>query len=256
VKITSKVDRESERAVKKMLKEAENVIGATSAEFVAIVSHKTAQRLAHKIQPMGFKKVAAFQASIAKQTFRAMHNAMREGDPSGAESAHQSRRNRRGQVSRQMRTTGQYKRAPYTQQDFVELARKKQKNAGLAKGSWVEAGDEAGIGPVEKVPPIVRRHATSGRGYARIVRQKFKPTTVIGSRITHMRKLISNAKITSALNEGRRNGIKYVERELNKRLKHVEKLQRRAARELQSSMNKFNKRAAREWAKRHKLPRA
>jgi hypothetical protein len=43
-----------------------------------------------------------------------------------------------------------------TQQDFVELARKKQKNAGLAKGSWVEAGDEAGIGPVEKVPPIVR----------------------------------------------------------------------------------------------------
>lgn len=254
MKIISKVDRESEKAVNEMLKQAENVIGSTSAEFVAIVSHKTAQRLAHKIQPLGFKKVAQFQGSIATQTFKALHNAIREGDPQAPAGAHQSRRNKKGVVPRGIRTTGQYKRAPYSLAEFEQVARAKQKNAGMAKGSWVEAGDKAGIGPIEEVPPIVRRHATQGRGFARVIRSKFRPLTVIGSRISYMRYVLSNAKIKSSLNEGRRNGIKYIEKQLKARLRHIERIQKRAAGENARAVSKFNKRAAKQWANRHKLP--
>jgi|14_taG_2_1085336.scaffolds.fasta_scaffold00668_12 hypothetical protein len=253
MKIVSKVDPQSERAVKEMLKAAGNVIGATSSEFVAIVAHKTAHRLAHKVQPFGFKKLDKFAGSVKAQVYKSLHNAIREGDSSAPGQAHQKRRNSRGRIPRDIQTKGQYRRAPFSEAEFQQVAKNKVLKIGYAKGSWIEAGDEAGIGEIPNVPNVVRRHARNGSGYSQINRTRFKPQTTIASRVPYMRRLISNASIASALNEGRRNALKYLDQQTRKRLRHVERIQKKAARENARAVAKFNKRAAREWAKRHKI---
>jgi hypothetical protein len=254
MKIISKVDKQSAKAVNDMLKQAEKVLGATSSEFVAIVAQKTAQRLAHQIQPLGFKNVEKFQGGIKSQVYKALHNAIREGDPRNPDQAHSARRNRRGRVPGDIHTRGQYKRAPYTDAEFRMQAERKARMAGYAKGSWVEAADNAGLGDLPDVPQVIRRHAQSGNGWARKNYLSLRPQVEIASRVPYMRRIISNAKITTALAQGRRNAIKYLERETRKRLRQVERIQKRAARETARAVAKFNKRAAREWAKRHKLP--
>jgi hypothetical protein len=250
MKVTVKTDFKSQKEIADLLDSAAKVMNVKTQEFVSIVAKSTAQRLSHKIHPIGYKNMEKFEKSIASQVFKAMHNAIREGDMRTGGQAHQSRRNTRGQVPKGIVTTGRYQRAPYTEAEFIEAAKRKQDNAGLAKASFVDAGEKVGIGKFKDIPNVVRRHVRSGHGFATTSFSPFRPEIVIGSKITYIRRLLSNSKIATALREGRVNALKYLEREVAKTYKQMERAQKKAAKQKE----RFDKRAAQKWADRHKLP--
>jgi hypothetical protein len=98
-----------------------------------------AKGLAGKVQPWGLSvgKMKKYMLSIEKQANRAVKNANVMGDAGTASAAHESRRGRRGQVSKNLQTTGQYKQKPISIADRTAQAKKKAAVAGTAKGAWL-----------------------------------------------------------------------------------------------------------------------
>jgi len=141
MRISVEIDQQSKAAAKKLLSDYARFTGNGIETGVKEIAVATAKRLAHKIQPFGFNKIEKFEKSIQSQVKRAVQNANVQGATGSIEQAHASRRNTKGQVPKSLRTQAQYKGKPFDPQLRARLQEQKAKNAGLAKASFVEAGN-------------------------------------------------------------------------------------------------------------------
>lgn len=243
MKVKARLDKASEKRVRAMLDSMEKVFGVQTEEGIGIIGFYTGLRLAHKIQPFGFSKMGGTEASVGKQVWRAAKNAQLEGSNQTVSSAHQSRRNRKGQVPKTLQTLGRYKRKPYTVEEIQQQAAEKAANVGLAKASWVEAAEKIGIGGIP-TPEVVQRHTKKGNGRAIFSRMLLRTRLEIESKISYIRALLKDSVVTNALIAGRKNALKYMEKNVTRALRQMEREQKRA----QKQYEKFNKRAARFYA--------
>jgi hypothetical protein len=240
MKIKVELDKESQRKMRQLVESSRKVVGMQAREAVAIIGFHTGVKLASRIQPFGFKRMEKSEASVGKQVWRAVKNAQIEGDATSASHAHNSRRNKKGQVPKTLKTTGQYKQSPLPASQVMAQAEYAQKRVGIAKASWIESANNIGIGNFS-VPPIIQRHIGKGNGISHFSFSLINPTLVMTSRIPYMRSLIKNGVIAGALKNGRVSAMKYMEKNLKKAMRQLERNQNKS----QSEYEKFNKRAAR-----------
>lgn len=158
--ITASMDAASVRGFRARLAEFQKETGKTTSEGINLLSKAIAKELAIMVPPFGIsaKQGAAFQKSLEKQIDRAIKAANVAGTDGSAETVH-ARVRRRGQVPKDLKTIGQYKREPIPIKDKVDLIRKKQKIAGQAKAAWIAAGEKIDGKKITGISKWIRRHA-------------------------------------------------------------------------------------------------
>jgi hypothetical protein len=241
MKITLEIDRNSRLEFRNTLKAVEDIAGQTVEWGIQNIAHATAKRMAHKIRPWGFKNLGKFEGSIAKQVVRAVTNANIQGAGGSIESAHESRRNKKGQVPKGILVKGKFPQAPFAASERDALIQKKQANAGIAKASCVDAGNSIGLEKIQS-HPLIERHLNKGHGTANLSGNKMKHQVQLVSHVPYIRKALPDRVISSALKEGRVNGTKIIQKEIDKRLKVIEKETKVAAKryiKFQKSASKF-----------------
>lgn len=192
----------------------------------------TAKALASKVQPFGLTKVDKFSKSIQSQVKRAIRNANVQGASGSIESAHKSRRNQKGQVSKDLNTKGQYKAKPFDPQDRKKLGDKKALNAGLAKGAWVEAGNSLvrgfskARGALKRinVRQEINRHIGKGNGISRDTKSGISFTIYLTNKLNYIQKTMTSGNIAAALKMGQQNGHKRLIKHIIRETKKLNKL--------------------------------
>lgn len=154
------MDRSSVGGFKMRLSEFSKGTGKTLQEAMNILGRSCARELAVMVPPYGIsaKHGATFQKSIAKQVGRAIMAANVQGTEGAASSVHEKVR-KRGQVPKDLKTKGKFKREPIRIGDKVDLIRKKQAAAGTAKGAWIAAGEAIDGKRIQGISKWIRRHA-------------------------------------------------------------------------------------------------
>jgi hypothetical protein len=193
--------------------------GKTQREATIELARACAKELAIKIQPFGVSAKAGkrFEASIAKQVWRAVKNSQVQGSNQTIRQAHESRRDDRGQVPRDIQTRGKYRRSPYEADNVREYALKKGKNAGLLKGAWIAAGEKLTNKPITGVAKWVRRHSNKN-GAARVAANDSTSTVYITNELDYIKKAQRDAYIQNALKTAYRKQYARMRIEANKKL--------------------------------------
>lgn len=192
----------------------------------------SARALASKVQPFGLKRVDKFAVSIQAQVKRAIRNANVQGDVGNIEGAHASRRNAKGQVSKDLNTKGKYPREPYNPQQRAALQKRKAENAGMAKGAWVEAGNSLVTAPSKsrralkriRVAQVIDRHAHSGNGKSRVLRMGINTMIWLTNRLTYIQRTMKNSHVAAALKSGMIKGYKKIDQHIKRETKRLSKI--------------------------------
>lgn len=188
----------------------------TEREVMIQLGKISAKELAIRVQPLGISSKVGkkYEGSIQAQVHRAIKNANISGGSQNALQAHQSKRNSRGQVSRALATSGQFKRSPIDLSDRFELAKKKSENAGLSKGAWIAAGENLDNKKISGIPKWIRRHAKHA---ASKIDGKSSGTIIsLINKISFVVSVMSDSDINKALMTAYRKNIKKMNIELNK----------------------------------------
>lgn len=212
--ISFDLDQASRRQVERQIIEYARKKGTDMEGAIDELAGRCATQLASRIQPYGLtvSKMKKFQRSIIAQANRAIKNANLSPGSQGPSAAHESRRNRRGRVSRDLQTRGKFQRDPISIADRLQYAEQKSKAAGSAKGAWLEAGRRA-YSKI-KIAKFFRGLSTgglalkSGRGMKRVV----ELTNSLG----YIRSVMSDNDIKVALNRAYRGFYNNLKRVIDK----------------------------------------
>jgi len=155
--IKLEIDRQSAAAFKRELDRYERKKGVVAKDAIRELAGEVALGLASRVQPWGMSvaKQRKFSLSIAKQVHRALKNSNVTQGGEDARTAHSKRRDRKGQVPKDLRTNGRIKNDPILKSERVQLAQRKMKASGQAKASWAGAGLKAFS--TLKVPAFFRK---------------------------------------------------------------------------------------------------
>lgn len=189
----------------------------------------SAKALASKVQPFGFTKIAKFQTSIEAQVKRAIRNANVQGATGSITTAHKSRRNSKGQVSKGLNTKGKYPAAPFDPQQRAALQKQKADNAGMAKGAWIEAGNKLvtvasrSRSALKKinVTQVIMRHADKGHGTATLARSGINLTIYLTNKLSYIRRTMKDSHVAAALKSGLIKGYKRIDAHIKRETKKL-----------------------------------
>ena len=204
------MDQSSVRGFRGRLKEFSSGTGKTIQEAMNLLGKGCAKELASLVPPYGIsdKQGAAFQKSIAKQIDRAIRSANVTGISGSAEAVHAKVR-RKGQVPKDLKTNGQYKREPIPIKDKVDLLRQKQAAAGTAKGAWIAAGEAIDGKKMRGISKWIRRHAKRN-GFASIKAEGIGSIISLTNRLPYINALQPGDVIDTALKRGYARNFRYM----------------------------------------------
>jgi hypothetical protein len=224
-----KIQIEGSREALAKLRQYAELTGNGIETGVKEIGVASARALASKVQPFGFKKIDKFQASIEAQVKRAIRNANVQGATGSIANAHKSRRNSKGQVSKELTTKGRYPSAPFDPQQRAALQKRKADNAGMAKGAWIEAGNKLvtvasrSRRALKKinVTQVIMRHADKGHGMATLARSGINLTIYLTNKLSYIRRTMKNSHVQSALKSGLLNGYKRIDAHIKRETKKL-----------------------------------
>lgn len=206
--IRAEVDRESLRLVLHYMDRYQSRLGKTVKDLTRELAKAAAKELAIKIQPFGITSQTGkkFEMSIKKQVWRAAKHAQVEGGPTTIKAAHRTNRTSSGYVKMHIRTKGQMRMSPFYADDVTAYALVQAKKAGMMKGAWIAAGEEAGGGKI-KVAKWVRRHAGKN-GSATVTVAKNGTNIMLHNSVSYVSKAQTAYYVGSALRIAYRKQLK------------------------------------------------
>jgi hypothetical protein len=222
--ISFSLDPASVRDTKRILRAYERKTGQTIEESVIDIGREASRQAAQKCPPFGLTDRTGdrFKKSIAKQVNRAVKAGNVAGRPGDANRVHQSLRDSKGQVPRNLKTTGQYKRDPIKISEKEALIDKKQAAAGIVKGAWIHAGTQLGrkFAAVTGRKRVVvgawiRRHLSRGKGS--VTRHGINTEVTLVNTVSWVQRVQSESMLRSAVNAA----FKGVQREMQKALDKI-----------------------------------
>ena len=214
--ISATITPKSAANFKQLVDEFQRKVGKTERESMIDLAKSSSKELAIRIQPFGIsaKVGKKFEQSIQAQVHRSIKNANISTGSQNAASAHQSRRNSKGQISRSLPTSGQFKRYPIDLNDRFDLAKKKSENAGLSKGAWIAAGESLDNKKISGISKWIRRH--SKNGFSKIDDRKSGTIIYLTNRISYIVNSMSDSDINKSLTTAYRKNLKSMQLALNK----------------------------------------
>jgi hypothetical protein len=136
----------------------------TGEEIAQGLGKAAAKQLANYTYPWGMNPAIGkkFEMNLMLQGHRALKAANVSGAQGGPSQVHKSARNSQGQVPKNLETKGRFQRAPIELSERMAYTEGLRKQAGIAKGAWISAGENLGAGKISGVPKWIRRHAKNG----------------------------------------------------------------------------------------------
>ena len=213
--VSLKMDRKSKRRFEKALSDFADHTGKSVEHGIKQIAKATGKRLAHTVQPYGTKindKGEAFEKSIGAQVQRALINSNVTGGSRNAAREHQQRRDRRGRVPKSLVTEGSSKWSPISLGEMQDLEKKKRKNAGLAKGGWIEAADSIGVGKLTNIGQWIARHRSRGYGSSSIKGKGIKTKVWLTNEVPYIHKAQKDRARAQAIATGQIHGYKEIKK--------------------------------------------
>jgi len=201
---------------KKLVSEYQKKLGKTKNELMIDLAKSQARALASAIQPYGMsaKSGKKFEESIKLQVSRAIRNSNIVGGSQSAVEAHQSRRNAQGRVPKSYTIRGQFKRTPIPISEALDLAKKKSKNAGLAKAGWIAAAETLDNKKISGIPKWLREDVSHGS--SKVTKTGASIVIFLTNQITYISSVLSEAKSNKALSVAYNKNLKRMQSALNK----------------------------------------
>lgn len=223
MKITLKIDKQSQAETRRLLAEFEQLTGKGVEQGIEEIAMSVGRRLAHTVQPYGLSQAKGdkLEQNIAKQAHRAIRNANLLGIPGGAETVHRKARDGRGRVPKGLPTQGQYKRKPISPPDRHRTVEAQMQKAGRAKAAWVEATNRIGKSTMTGVGGWIMRHVGKGYGNARKIGRGLRFQVELENRTSYIRKIQRNSAVQSAIKTGFKNGYTRIQRIIDAELKKL-----------------------------------
>jgi hypothetical protein len=222
--ISFSLDPASVRETKRTIREFERKVGQKADESLVDIGREASRQAAQKVPPFGLSEKTGqkFKQSIAKQVNRAVTNANVTGKSGDAAKVHSEARDRKGQVPRELKVSGQYKREPVEVADKERVIDKRQAAAGIAKGAWIHAGTLLGRKFVTvtgrkrmAVGRWILRHLSKGK--ASIARLGMNTEVTLTNTVAWIQKLQSDAMLNAAV----RAAFRGKQREMQKQLDQI-----------------------------------
>jgi hypothetical protein len=200
--ITASMDAASVAGFRMKLDEFTKLTGKSVDEGIKLLGKAISKELAIMVPPFGVsaKQGKAFQKSIQKQIDRAVKAANVAGMQGSAESVHERQR-REGQVPKDLKTVGKFKRAPIPIGEKIDLIRKKQAAAGRAKGAWIAAGEAIDGKKINGISAWVRKHAKK-HGQASVHVAGMGSIVTISNHVQYIAELQSQNMVKQAMRRG------------------------------------------------------
>lgn len=212
------IDRVTQARMEKVLRDFAATTGKTVEESIKRMAKSACKRLAETVQPygmgggkLGSKNLDKFMGSIAKQVVRAVRNANIEGNAATAAAAHRSRRDRSGQVPRDLKTQGRFNQSPIAFSDVDRQIKKAQSKAFLSKAAWVKAGDELGKPKMAKVDRRIRKNIPNAPGGFTSSGKDIETKITIFNHVPYADRIQSNSDVKASAMEGMKNGLAYMQ---------------------------------------------
>jgi hypothetical protein len=159
-----------------------------------------ARELAYYTEPRKLTAAVGkkYAGNIAKQIFKAIRKGNVEGTPGDAPAVHGHYRNARGRVNFIGEApSGQFKRRPVDKAQVHRLIAEKVALAGSAKGAWIAAGEDLGLGQINKIPKWLR--SRTKRGDAQVIIRGASSTVILRNDVDYCANLITPNNIKKAI---------------------------------------------------------
>ena len=217
---TVEIDKKSQRQAERILEDFAKRAGIHVDDVINGMARSSAKNMAISVQPFGLKATTGkkFAGSIAKQVSRAIRNANVTGRGGSAEDVHKSVRDSRGRVSRDLETSGQYKRKPVDFSERDALIKKQIGKSGRAKGAWIEAGDKVTGKKTTGVASWISRHRKEGYGDARKSGDGINYAVEISNKTPYIRKFQPQEMIDQSVEKGVASEMRRLERLIKKEI--------------------------------------
>lgn len=226
MKITLKIDKQSQAETKRLLAEFERLTGNGIERGIEEVAMSVGRRLAHTVQPYGTSaaKGKKFEESIGYQVDRAWFGTNLGAFPnnSSMRAAHYAAR-RNGVVPQRLFRKEQGK--PWlgliSEAERDRYKRTAQEKAGRAKAAWVEAAGKIGNGKISGIAKWIKRHVGSGYGAANKTGKGMKYKVELENRAPYLRKIQPPSAVQSAIKTGFKNGYTRIQRIIDAELRKL-----------------------------------
>lgn len=195
-------------------------------EGIKDIARSSARRLIHTVRPYGTKESVGtlFKKNIAAEIEYVFHatNAGELPESANMKSAHEAQR-RKGNV-RILRVRSQ---SGYRQRisisDREAYIHRKQANAGIAKGAWLEAANKIGGPKISKIGKWISRHANGGKGKVTESGKGLKFSVEMQNNVSYIEDIQTEYDVEKAAADGMKNG-------LNRMIKIIKKAEEKANR--------------------------
>ena len=226
MKITLKIDKQSQAETRRLLAEFERLTGKGTERGIEEVAMSVGRRLAHTVQPYGTNdaKGDAFIRSIGYQVDRAWFGTNLGAFPhnTSMRSAHYAAR-KNGVVPERLFRKEQGK--PWlgliSEPERDRYKKTAQDKAGRAKAAWVEAANKIGAGRLSDIAKWIQRHVGSGYGGVQKSGKGLKYRVELENRTPYLRKIQPPRAIKAAVQVGFQNGYKRLQIIINAELKKL-----------------------------------
>jgi hypothetical protein len=223
MKAQIKVIENSKVEMKYMLDKFIKLTGQTIEDGIDKAGEAMGKRLISTVQPYGTSKKTgdAFALSIAKQVNRAIKHANVTGQDGSASSVHSKNRDSQGQVPRDIRTTGKFKRDPVSRSELDILVKKKMANAGVAKGAWFAAMNQVSSNKMTGVGKWITKHENKGLGSCEKIGKGINRSIILINKTPYIESVQSNEDVEKSIKDGLNNFYKWVNITMRKTLEKL-----------------------------------
>lgn len=226
MRITLKIDKQSEAETKRLLAEFYALTGKGVERGIEEVAMSVGRRLAHTVQPYGTNnaKGDAFIRSIGYQVDRAWFGTNLGAFPhnTSMRSAHYAARKNGVVPSRLFRKEQGVPWLGLISESERDLYKKTaQDKAGRAKAAWVEAANKIGAGKLSGIAKWIQRHVGGGYGGVQKTGKGLKYKVELENRTPYLRKIQPPRAVQSAIKTGYQNGYSRIQQIINAELKKL-----------------------------------
>jgi hypothetical protein len=218
------IDQESRRKMEKTLLDFSKMVNRSVEEGIKDIARSSVRRLIHTVRPYGTKENIGtlFKKNIAAEIeyvfFGTNHGWLPKA--SSMKGAHEAQRRNGNVKMRRIRSGGRYEELISIGEREAYIHRK-QANAGIAKGAWLEAGNDIGGPKVSKMGKWISRHATKGNGKAIPSGDGLNFNIELQNNVPYIDDIQTEYDLEKAAADGMKNG-------LNRMIKIIKKAEEKA----------------------------
>lgn len=206
---------------KKLLDKFSKSTGKAVETGIKEIAMSSARALCIKVQPFGVKasRGKQFIENVGRQVDQAFFGVNLGAYPAtnDIKQAHYAAR-RNGKVPpRQFRKErGKKWLGLISESDKQSYRVKAQAKAGRAKGAWVESGNSLGVAKMSGIPQWISRHDSTGYGGHKMEGRSLSAQVSLWNKTPYIRSIQPDSAVKAALAQGRKNGIKRMEKIIKK----------------------------------------